>query len=788
MRQGNGSDLMGANDPRSASIGIVYVAPNDERESVQAAILTQEKLGREQIAIVLPEQNKAFHRPVDFDGLKHMRGKLRARLVIIAPPGSYPAELARQRRFTYFTSLESYGRSLRDVREAPRSDRNGGRWPFNRRPAPPLNPAIPVNEAGEQKPAPIPPDGEQGESQAAERDVQPGSAAAMGAAAGLGAAALPGDDAALQQPAEEGAQLAAPSQGEEVTAPEAPQELEDTPSPASLDRQANAAEPSSPVQEPEPGGDIITLPARKRNAAAPHEEDDTPTLVPPGGIKRRNSAKTPSVVVPVAGATAVAARSRVTAKLPVVGGNPPGVTAAGRGRSGSSRGRWGLLFLLLLALLVLFATVAYAAPGALPTPVHNFFSNIASGGSPVATVTITPRSVDELNTYVLSGITSAAPDRARRQVQVRQLTSTPPPQSKTVPATGVVDTPAVQATGTLTFYNGNGTAYSVRAQTVFTDASGVSVENNGPVVIPAGSPAVGYGRASVAATALTGGSRGNIPSGDFSLMQCCGSGSVFVSNGSFSGGQDPQHYTAVQQGDIDGAANPLKQPLLQSSLAALNGMKHANEAFVATPACSVKVTSNQPTGAKATSVTATVSATCTGEVYDQGAAQAIVTDLLKTRATQELGSGYTLQGNVATRVTSTQTDPQGNLSLFVKAEGIWVYQFSDAQKAQLLQHIKGMSTKDTIAYLQSQPGVGHVTITLNGNNSATLPTDPNAISIIVNAPGVQGTATPTSGPGGSATPPTQGPGGSGITPTSAPPTPQPSSPATPYPSPSVGGS
>src|SRR6266498_5179766 len=102
MRQGNGTDILGVNDPRSATIGVIYVSPNDDRKSVLAAILTQEKLGRRQVAVVLPNQNKAFQRPVDFDGLKNMRHKLQAQLVIVAPQGSGPAEFARQRRFTYF--------------------------------------------------------------------------------------------------------------------------------------------------------------------------------------------------------------------------------------------------------------------------------------------------------------------------------------------------------------------------------------------------------------------------------------------------------------------------------------------------------------------------------------------------------------------------------------------------------------------------------------------------------------------------------------------------------------
>ncbi len=46
MRQGDGSDLPGVNGPRKADIGIIYVAPSDDRQSVLTAIHTQDKLGR----------------------------------------------------------------------------------------------------------------------------------------------------------------------------------------------------------------------------------------------------------------------------------------------------------------------------------------------------------------------------------------------------------------------------------------------------------------------------------------------------------------------------------------------------------------------------------------------------------------------------------------------------------------------------------------------------------------------------------------------------------------------
>jgi hypothetical protein len=113
----------------------------------------------------------------------------------------------------------------------------------------------------------------------------------------------------------------------------------------------------------------------------------------------------------------------------------------------------------------------------------------------------------------------------------------------------------------------------------------------------------------------------------------------------------------------------------------------------------------------------------------------------------------------------------------VKAEGIWVYQFSDAQKTQLAKDIKGLKKNDAITLLEKQPGVGQVgKIDITGNNGTTLPTDYTQISIVVqNVPGVQGTGTPTSNPGGSVTP---------TTPSVTPPRTSP----TPVPTPSVGGS
>lgn len=112
MRQVDGSDLLGQGDPRNADIGILYVEAEDSRQEILTAINAQELQGRKQIAIVLPEQGKAFRQPVEFDGLKNMRRGLKAQLIFIAPSGPGPAEFARHRRFVVYSSLETFKTAL----------------------------------------------------------------------------------------------------------------------------------------------------------------------------------------------------------------------------------------------------------------------------------------------------------------------------------------------------------------------------------------------------------------------------------------------------------------------------------------------------------------------------------------------------------------------------------------------------------------------------------------------------------------------------------------------------
>src|SRR5258708_28692615 len=196
MRQGDGSDLPGVNGPRKRNMGCRSVAPSADRQSVVTAIHTQDKLGRKQVVIVLPEENKAFQRPTDFEGPKSMRRDLKAQLVFIASSGPGPAEFARQRRFPVYSSLESYARSLQELDRLNSGSKKGWSLPWQKSAAispaagkaqaiqpPPKLAAVSSNQAGSE-------DDDTTVHQGIHSGVNPVLAGAAGAAAVLGMDAL----------------------------------------------------------------------------------------------------------------------------------------------------------------------------------------------------------------------------------------------------------------------------------------------------------------------------------------------------------------------------------------------------------------------------------------------------------------------------------------------------------------------------------------------------------------------------------------------------------------------
>jgi hypothetical protein len=431
------------------------------------------------------------------------------------------------------------------------------------------------------------------------------------------------------------------------------------------------------------------------------------------------------------------------------------------------KGRVGLIIVSLLLLIALVVGgVAYAMPGPFSSLVNTILGRMSSTTPPVlatsATVTITPASTDLKNTYTISAVTGK-PDATQHQVGARLLSVTTQAQSKTVNATGQGMTPGTHATGTLIVYNcdmvnsvnlpagsaitntySDGTAPS--SLVMVTDASivnlppGIPPSNCTSITIPGHVQQVGtFGNFSVAhslflspnspTTPYSGG-----PSAFGHLFGSCSGGYCWAifNNGAFTGGVDPQPYTEVAQSDIDNAANSLIQANQPNAQQALQGQMQANEQFIGNPSCKPNVHPNHVAGDQATNVTVIVTFTCTGEVYDQSGALAAAEQWLTQDAAKNPGTAYTLVGKVVTMQQGQATDTgQGTITISITAEGVWAFQFSNAQKAQLAHLLAGKSKSDAQSILQGQQGVKQADIQLSGGDGKTLPGDPGQITIFV---------------------------------------------------------
>lgn len=443
------------------------------------------------------------------------------------------------------------------------------------------------------------------------------------------------------------------------------------------------------------------------------------------------------------------------------GGMPPQIPGGG-GRGGRRRIRPWWLLLVLLVLLGVFAAlaIAYMSPNSFQP-----ISKLLPSTQPAATITIAPDNKSVQDSYVIQAVTGT-PDPNQRQVSLRQLNYTTPTQTKTVQATGQGHVPAKTASGTLTFSNGSGTSFTVAAGTTIPGSGGISVVTDSMAIIPAGNPAaLLFGVKTVSAHASVAGTAGNIGPLTISGTCCSATNSIGVkNNNAFSGGQDQKTYTFLQQSDVNGVVNSMQDTLTQQAQQAFKGQVKPNEQLLDTPQCKPSSNVDQPTGdtgRNIPSATVSVSATCTGQAYDQQGVQTLVESLLQAKAGASPGAGYVLVGKIATQ-TNVQNQGANGLSLIASGHGIWAYKFSAAELQSFKQKVAGQSIKQAEATLKALKGVGNVNVQTTGT---TLPTDVSQISLVIqsvtglaggNTPAAvnpaSGTNSPASGPGTQNTP------------------------------------
>jgi hypothetical protein len=354
-----------------------------------------------------------------------------------------------------------------------------------------------------------------------------------------------------------------------------------------------------------------------------------------------------------------------------------------------------------------------------------------------ARVTITPTSSDLKNTFNIAAVTGT-PDISKSQVEARILSSTLASQSQVSSATGQGYIPATRATGTLTF-DPSAPPMTVPAGTIFTDSKGIEIETNQSANLPY--PHGGATPVTVSARAVNAGSSGNIRVNDINQTYelCCEQGNkipiIVYNTASYTGGQDAQNYPIVQQSDINNSANVLIAANTPNPQQVMQAQIRPNEQLTGTPQCKPDVTSDHAVGDRATRVTVSVSFTCTGEVYDHDGAMALAANLLRAQASSELGSGFALAGKITTTLTNvtSQDSQQKGIGLTVAAQGLWVYQFSDAQKQAFAKLIVGKSKQQASGLLLAQTGVAKVDIQIPGSGDS-LPVDVSRV--IINIPDI----------------------------------------------------
>jgi len=304
-------------------------------------------------------------------------------------------------------------------------------------------------------------------------------------------------------------------------------------------------------------------------------------------------------------------------------------------------------------------------------------------------------------------------------------------QSSTVNTTGKGHHDARAATGYITFYNGQSNQVTVPAGTTLTGTSGEQIVTDADANIPAeqGSIPPTLGQTTVSAHAVTPGSRGNIPIGDIN-QPCCTTAIRAINTTSFQGGQDERNFSTVTKTDITNAATPLKATLAQSINGALTGQLKNGEALQANP-CSPTVTPDHQIGQEATTVKVTVSLTCSGIAYNTQELTNSVTQLLTSQAIKELGTGYSLLGDVQV-TTNLATAQNKKVVISFNAQGLWVYALATQEQQHIKSIIAGKTKENAMQLLSMLPGIERVSMQSSGfGDESRVPKNVQYIHLVI---------------------------------------------------------
>ncbi len=353
------------------------------------------------------------------------------------------------------------------------------------------------------------------------------------------------------------------------------------------------------------------------------------------------------------------------------------------------------------------------------------------GSSAVATISITTQSVPIQNTFLLTASPLVkTPDLDAHTLPDREIKNTASDKI-TIPTTGLQTAPGSRAAGMVELANGSDNTVTVQRGTQFATGTGVSVQIQQSVDVPAQDNNGQPGRATTLASAVQPGTTGNIPANAL-RGKCCNNNVSIKNPAAFVGGTDAKTTHYVTQADLDGAQATVSQRLQQVLSRQAQKQIVADEVIADPPDLKVvKVNPDHQVNDTADNVTVSVNVEAITVVYKHSVIEQMAVGLLSRQEAKTLDGGYEIRDKPALVGTpSVQSSKDGIVRLNVSVRGVWTYAFSDQQIQQLRVPIKGATADLAKTYLKAQPGVANVNIQLPFG-SDHLPSSVDQITITV---------------------------------------------------------
>jgi Baseplate J-like protein len=380
---------------------------------------------------------------------------------------------------------------------------------------------------------------------------------------------------------------------------------------------------------------------------------------------------------------------------------------------------WSVLAVALLLILAGEHTIPLVWP-----LVDNYFH-------PKATVTLFPTQKQVRYQYTFLIVTGTA-DQSRQQIPSRIISFTSPTRTETIKTTGIGYTPAIQATGIVSFYNEAPYSQTIDAGTVITGSDGIQIVTDQTISINAGNPPYSYGSAEAPAHSLKAGSIGNISVLDINGL-CCLAGIYAKNIYSFTDGADPKPYPILSNADVKREAYSLAGILHPLATEGIQSQIKLSEQLLQPISCNVNSSSNPKVRERATTASISVSETCNAQVYDYSILQSLTRSAFLKDAQSQAGSNYIERGNlsIATQKTTLLEKSHSTYQLEVSAAGMLIFHLSASKLQRLKMQIAGKRIAEAQRELLQLAGVQGVYIKPSSQNDTSLPTDPGQIQIQV---------------------------------------------------------